>query len=931
MLSYIIAGLVSGAVYGLAGVGLVLTYKTSGVFNFAHGALATIAAYAFYYLHVQHDVSWPLAAAIVLVVVGPVVGLLMSRLAKALAGATLALRVTSTVGVLLIVQASFTIIYGTTQERAVPSFLPTHAVSILGARVTVEKIIIFAIALVATVVLYLFFRLSRMGMAMRAVVEDSALLDLGGTNPGRARSLAWLIGVEFATLSGLLLASAVPLTGTTLTFLVVQAFGAAAIGSFTSLPITFVGGIVVGMLGSLATKYFTHGILAQVPASLPFIVLVLVLVVFPRRWLHSRIPVRPTSRENWMTPWPIQVVGGIGLIVFLGTVPSWSGFHLGDWTLSLTMIMLFLSLGLLVRTSGQVSLCHVTFTAIGAAAFSHFAVDHHWPWLVALLMAGLVAMPIGALLAIPAIRLGGLYLALATLGFGIAVSQMFYTSSWMFGELGLGLTMPRPHAGSLGLDSDKHFYYLCLVITVLTALFIVLLNRSRLGRLLRGMADSPLALATNGASVNVTRVLVFCISAFIAAIAGALGGMSQLTVTGDSYQPIVSLTYLALIVITAGGEPWYAVFAGLGLAVIPSYITSSDTNNYLQILFGVAAIGLAMSPPGRTGAPRWLRDALDAAFRRPPFTRSKRIAVVGGMGELARVAPLSLEVDGLRVQFGGLVAVDNVTLKAQTGRITGLIGPNGAGKTTTFNSCSGLNRPSQGHVSLDAENISRRAPAARARRGLGRTFQQMELFDSLTVAENVALGAESRMAGINPLRHLLPRLSDRRKVSDATARAMELCGLTEIARTPVGGLPTGQRRLVELARCLAGDYRLLLLDEPSSGLDRAETLRFGEILAEVVKQRGVGILLVEHDMALVNDICDDIYVLEFGKLIYSGTPSEVMNSAEVQAAYLGTSQRDAGEATDAGEPVPADHGRHAEGAGAGPAVDDSELHREGRR
>ncbi|MBY8862948.1 ATP-binding cassette domain-containing protein [Nocardia sp. CA2R105] len=888
MLPFIIAGLVSGAVYGLAGVGLVLTYKTSGVFNFAHGALATIAAYAFYFLHVQHKVPWPVAVAIILAVVGPVVGGMFAALAKALANASLAVKVAATVGVLLVVQYAFTIIYGTTQVRTVPPYLPTNSMTLFGTQITAEKIIVFAVALILTALLYLFFRWSRMGMAMRAVVDDAPLLDLAGTNPSRARRWSWIIGVEFATISGLLLASFVPLTGTTLTFLVIQAFGAAALGSFTSLPVTFIGGIGIGVVGALATKYFTGSVFEQVPASLPFIVLFLVLLLFPKRWLQVRSAARPASRPTWVAPAPFQLLCGVVVVVLLAFVPSWVGFHLNDWTLALTSVMVFLSLGLLVRTSGQVSLCQVTFTAIGAAAFSHFAVDMGIPWVVALLLAGLVAVPIGALLAIPAIRLGGLYLALATLGFGIAVSQMFYTSGSMFGALGFGLKMPRP--SWLGLDSDEGFYYLCLVLAVLTALFVIALSHSRLGRLLRGMADSPLALTTNGATVNVTRVLVFCISAFIAAIAGSLAGMVQFTVTGDNYQPLTSLAYIALIIIVPGGVPWYAMLAAFGLSVLPSYIPSPDAGNYLQIFFGIGAIAYALRSASATDAvPAWLRELLDGIFHRPPFTWRPRTATmqVAADSDAPRVQPANLAVDGLCVQFGGLVAVNDVTIEAESGRITGLIGPNGAGKTTTFNSCSGLNQPTRGHVLFDSKDVTRRGAAARARRGLGRTFQQMELFDSLSVWENVAVGAEAARAGANPVRHVLPRMTDRRRVDDATVRALELCGLAEVADASVGGLSTGQRRLVELARCLAGDYRVLLLDEPSSGLDRAETLRFGEILTDVVRQRGVGILLVEHDMALVNDVCDYIYVLDFGRLIYSGTPSQVMSSEIVQAAYLG--------------------------------------------
>ncbi len=233
------------------------------------------------------------------------------------------------------------------------------------------------------------------------------------------------------------------------------------------------------------------------------------------------------------------------------------------------------------------------------------------------------------------------------------------------------------------------------------------------------------------------------------------------------------------------------------------------------------------------------------------------------------------------------MAVDGVSVEAPPGRITGLIGPNGAGKTTMFNACSGLISPSRGLVTINDHSVSRLGPAARARRGLGRTFQQMELFDSLTVRENVELGAEGSNAGPNPVRHLTSSPRTRHLVRDRASDAIARCDLTELADRTAGSLSTGQRRLVELARCLAGPFRILLLDEPSSGLDRAETVRFGEILQKAVAERGIGILLVEHDMALVTDICDYIYVLDFGKPIFQGSPAEVMSSLVVKAAYLG--------------------------------------------
>jgi ABC-type branched-subunit amino acid transport system ATPase component len=247
-----------------------------------------------------------------------------------------------------------------------------------------------------------------------------------------------------------------------------------------------------------------------------------------------------------------------------------------------------------------------------------------------------------------------------------------------------------------------------------------------------------------------------------------------------------------------------------------------------------------------------------------------------------------LAVADLTIRFGGLVAVSEVTLAAPRGRITGLIGPNGAGKSTTFNACSGLLRPTAGSISLDGHDISRMSTAGRARRGLGRTFQKMELFGSLTVAENVALGREGGMAGSNPAKQLFATRSERREAGERAAEALELCGLTELADRRPGELSTGQRRLVELARVCAGDFSLLLLDEPSSGLDKAETVRFGEILEQLVRERGLGILVVEHDMSLVLRICSYIYVLDFGKQIFEGTAAELASSEIVRAAYLGS-------------------------------------------
>jgi ABC-type branched-subunit amino acid transport system ATPase component len=251
------------------------------------------------------------------------------------------------------------------------------------------------------------------------------------------------------------------------------------------------------------------------------------------------------------------------------------------------------------------------------------------------------------------------------------------------------------------------------------------------------------------------------------------------------------------------------------------------------------------------------------------------------------------EVSGLRlvdlqVCFGGLVAVAASNLAAPVGQITALIGPNGAGKTTTFNACSGLRRPTSGQVFLDGQDVTRSSPSARARRGLGRTFQLMELYDSLDVRHNVALGCEAAFAGTNPLRHIVASRAQRALVEERVEHALALCGIEALADRNPAELSTGQRRLVELARAVAGDFRLLLLDEPSSGLDPTETEDFGQVLRTVVDTGRTGILLVEHDMSLVMSMSDYCYVLDFGTLIFEGTPEQIAASPVVRAAYLGS-------------------------------------------
>lgn len=253
----------------------------------------------------------------------------------------------------------------------------------------------------------------------------------------------------------------------------------------------------------------------------------------------------------------------------------------------------------------------------------------------------------------------------------------------------------------------------------------------------------------------------------------------------------------------------------------------------------------------------------------------------------------ALAVDNLHIAFGGVTAVDGFSLEAECGAITGLIGPNGAGKTTTFNACSGILRPDRGDIQLLGQTVTNFGPARRARLGLGRTFQRMELFASMSVRQNVSMGPDARFGGNSAWRQLRGTTLEKQKVSAATDDAIHVCGIERLADRSIGELSTGQRRLVELARVIAGGFEVLLLDEPCSGLDRSESDAMAELLLRLVAERGTAILLVEHDMEVALAVCSKVFVLDFGKPLFHGTPSEVRRSDVVRRAYLGDELGDA--------------------------------------
>lgn len=597
MLTFIVIGLVTGSVYSVAALGLVVTYRTSGIFNFGHGAIAAAAAYVFYELHVLHGLPWPLVLALTVLGFGALAGLLMERLARAVAEVPTASKIVVTLGVLLVIQGIATVRYGP-QSRDFPAFLPTDSFELAGVRVGADQVIVIVIAAVATLALFRFFAATPSGRAMRAVVDDPALLDLTGVDPVRVRRIGWVVGCSFASLSGVLIAPTIGLDAGLLTLLVVQAFAAAAFGLFRSLPATYAGGLVVGVAQALTVKYVASvpG-LSSVPPSVPFLLLFVLLLVIPRRKLVEAGRAERRRGRARGRPSRTRTLVGVSVAGFaLLLVPSVVGARLPVYTAALAGVVLFLSVGLLVRTSGQLSLCQVGLQAIGAATFCHVATGAGLPWGLAVLLAALAAVPVGAFVAIPAIRLAPLFLALATFGFAILLAQVAYTSRFMFSSSGT-LRAPRP----AGFASDSRYYYLVLAVVAVAAAGVMAIERMRLGRLLRALSESPTVLVASGAGANVTRVLVFCISAFLAGLSGALLAPVSGYVSGVSFPFFNSLLVLAVLAIAGPGLIRSAFVAAAALTVVPAYIDNATFIDLLPVLFGASAIATVVLSTVGTG------------------------------------------------------------------------------------------------------------------------------------------------------------------------------------------------------------------------------------------------------------------------------------------------------------------------------------------
>jgi branched-chain amino acid transport system permease protein len=592
-LAYTVLGIVTGAIYAVSASGLVLTYATSGIFNIAHGAIGMFMAFIYWELSVSRDWPAPIALIIVVFILAPLFGAVIERfLMRGLRGASIATSLVVTVGFMVALLGLALNIWDEKVPRALPKFFAGTKVKIFGVNVTGHDLVTIFTALALALFLWALLNRTRIGIAMRAVVDDRNLLGLNGARPDQVSMLSWALGASIASIAGILLAPQ-ELSVVFLTLLVVNGYAAAMLGRLRSLPLTFLGGLLLGMIGAYTISYVNlQGVLIGLPPALPTIFLFVLLLALPEarlragRLVGAVMPRVPGPRRS--------LFGGLALVGVAVVLTR----MLGDADLiragqGLALAIIMLSLVLLTGYGGQVSLCQMTFAGVGAFAMAKWGGSGS---LVGILLAGGLAAIVGGLVALPSLRLQGLYLALSTMAFALMAEHMFFKTELGFG-FGGGLKIGRLDLPGLSFDSERAYFVLLAIAFALIGMFVLSVRRGRFGRVLAAMRDSPVACATLGLSLTRTKLAVFMIAAGIAGIGGALYGGLQTTAGEIDFLMLRSLPLLLLAVIGGITSVGGALVGGM-LFALPNIVTYAWVGNLQFLWTGIAAVTIGRNPNG---------------------------------------------------------------------------------------------------------------------------------------------------------------------------------------------------------------------------------------------------------------------------------------------------------------------------------------------
>jgi sulfate-transporting ATPase len=899
---FALLGLATGALTGLVALSLVIVHRVSGVLNFAAAALGAIGAFVCYSL--RDDFGWPTPLAVAAgLVVGVLLGLFTYVVMALLRNTSLLSRLIATLALLSSAESLMLLLWSN-QLSQPDSILPTRNLVLVGSiRIGEDRLILIGFVLVLALVLWAVYSRSLFGLATSAVSENRRVAAIAGWAPARIELVNYLIAGFLSALAAILLAPIVTLNAAILSVAVLPALAAALVGRFSSFPATVGAALLIGVLQSelslfqpdiASAWHVSTASLTGLAQAVPLLIILVVAVASGRARpargeANVRLPL-PGSGHVALVPLVLAVAVG-AVLVF--SAPSYTDALMTTFGIGIIIASVVVVSGY----AGQLSLCQYALAGFGAWAAARSASSFDVPFLVALLIGVVAATAIGVLVALPAIRTRGVTLAIVTLALSLVFSALIFDNSSVTGGFE-GIVVKAPEILGYQIDPTYHpqrYAALMLVALVLVGLMVANLRRGSTGRKMIAVRSNERAAAGLGINVVGIKVYAFAVGAGIAGLGGVLIAFQQSNVQFDSFDVFGSILLVQYGVI--GGLGWVSGVVG-GATAAPGAIVSAITNNlfpnlnnvdaWLVILSGVGVVQLLRQAPdglasmwaaqARRLTRHFTRRSGQAAPPTPAAMNSDNPPV-----ELSRRG-CGLDVHGISVGFGGVVAVDDVSFEVAPAQVVGLIGPNGAGKTTLIDLITGFTRQDAGRILLDGMDISQWSPERRARAGICRSWQSVELFDELNVRDNLRVAEDTRLRRYFVRDLLIP---DHRTLSPFAESVVDDLGLRAVLDQRPVALPLGTIKLVGIARTIIASPGIVLLDEPAAGLDERERKELGGLIRQMADRHGIAVVVVEHDMTLILNTCDRIVVLDFGQKIADGAAQAVQSDERVIRAYLG--------------------------------------------
>ena len=900
-------GAMTGLVYGLLAVGLVLVYRSSRFINFAHGEIGLFAAAVFALLVTEAGIPYWLALPLGLGMGALVAALTEALLVRRLARAPRLLSMVATLVLAQFLLVFANVVNGTGLSGAVfpqPTGIPGGG--IWGA-VKVHKAYVAMVLLVPVVVvaLVLFFRKSRWGVAIRAAAVNPDAASLSAMSPKAMATMTWAIAGSLSALTSILV---IPTRGISFGFalgptLLLPGLAAAVIGRMRNVGVSFAAAVAIGIVEQVVSFNTSGGGLV---AMILFVVILVALL------LQSQEGSRERDQGSWLAiaPWPQlppsiarrpeirgALIGlGLAAVALAALLPTWSTNETAFvFAQVLGFAIVGMSVGYVTGLNGHLALGQFAIAGFGAWA-SWFVSSRVGSFEAGLAVAAVVGGCVSVLIGLPALRVRGLLLAVATLSFALAAEGWLLEQPWLMGG---GFDPGKPIFLGNDLATAREYWYVALVAFLLAAVAMGNLRRSTLGRRLVALRDNEDAARALTIDLRGDTIRAYAVAGAFAGLGGAVYGHAFQRLDAPIFLAAESVAVVAMTVIGGIGLLLGPLVGALYVVAIPRLVDLDLAGRALHT-FAILLV-VVVSPGGLTGLlgpirERWVRWVagragveLDEELHEvvPANPDPPSIEVGSGRSEPAGTGELPLlQVAGVSKHYGGVTAVDDMSLEVHAGQTVGLIGPNGAGKTTFFEIISGFVQPDAGMVVFDGYDVTKVGPEARAQMGLVRSFQEARLFPTLTVIDTVEL-AHERLQPSGLLEAVLGRGATREAKRARARDLLSLMGLDAFRDKQIGELSTGTRRIAELTCMLAIEPRLLLLDEPAAGVAQRETEALGDLLQGVKDQLGTTLVVIEHDLPLLASICDRMVAMDAGSLLAEGTPDEVQSAPQVVDAFLG--------------------------------------------